>query len=285
MKTIALRAPPYLGDETVFTGVVRDLHLANPNLKLVVTTPNPGLWVGNPHVAEVIRGRGDGPFPWWRDYLQRDVHYLEAYLRQTCARFGLEAEVTAIRGDVYPEPGYALPFALPERYWLIVPGCKSDVPVKGWGTSNYQAVVDALRGRVEFVSLGLRREWIPELKGVTDLVGRTSVRDLVHLVQRCAGVLCPITSLMHLAAAAPGRPRCVVIAGGRENPVFFSYEGHTVLHAVGGRCALAPCGHSRLGRAAGGCPHRMTDGQSTIARCMAEVSRERVVEAIVGNGS
>ena len=60
------------------------------------------------------------------------------------------------------------------------------------------------------------------LEGVIDLRGKTSVRQLVRLVHHAQGVLCPVTGLMHLAAAVPtrgdrppNRP-CVVIAGGRE---------------------------------------------------------------------
>ena len=86
----------------------------------------------------------------------------------------------------------------------------------------------------------------PKLKNVIDLVGKTDLRQLVRLMWHADGVICPVTMLMHLAAAVetkPGRPKnrpCVVIAGGREPSHWEAYPHHQYLHTNG---ALPCCDH------------------------------------------
>ena len=76
-----------------------------------------------------------------------------------------------------------------------------------------------------------------------DLRGKTDLRQLVRLVYHAQGILCPVTLLMHLAAAVdvkPGMPKnraCVVIAGGREPAQWEAYPHHQYIHTNGAlRC-------------------------------------------------
>ena len=68
----------------------------------------------------------------------------------------------------------------------------------------------------------------------------------MRLVHHAQGVLCPVTLLMHLAAAVPvraGMPKnrpCVVIAGGREPAQWEAYPHHQFIHTNG---ALRCCDH------------------------------------------
>ncbi|MGH7967357.1 MAG: glycosyltransferase family 9 protein, partial [Limisphaerales bacterium] len=107
-------------------------------------------------------------------------------------------------------------------FWIIDAGGKYDATVKWWARERYQAVVDHFRGRILFVQIGACGHHHPKLEGVIDLRGRTNFRELIRLVYHADGVLCPITALMHLAAAVERKgvqrdPRpCVVVAGGRE---------------------------------------------------------------------
>ena len=77
-------------------------------------------------------------------------------------------------------------------------------------------------------------------------------RDFVVLMYHAAGVLCPVTFAMHLAAAVGPRPRrprrpCVVVAGAREPAHWEQYPGHQFLHTLGSLpcCANDPCWRSR----------------------------------------
>src|SRR5207244_10704494 len=93
----------------------------------------------------------------------------------------------------------------------------------------------------------------PPLRDVIDLRGRTDLRQLVRLVHHAQGVLCPVTLLMHLAAAVEvpaGMPKnrpCVVVAGGREPPHWEAYPHHQFIHTVGALwcCDNGGCWKSR----------------------------------------
>jgi hypothetical protein len=91
----------------------------------------------------------------------------------------------------------------------------------------------------------------PKLEGVIDLRGKTDLRQLVRLVYHAQGVLCPVTCLMHLAAAVavkdgkPAERPCVVVAGGREPPHWEAYPSHQFLHTVG----MLPCDNGGCWRA------------------------------------
>lgn len=220
------------------------------------------------------------------------VHFLEQYVRNLRKALGLKGEykISKFAGEVpvSPEEAAIRPLGLNTRYWVVAAGCKTGVPVKGWSTKNYQEVIDALRGRVLFVQVGSKSEWHPPLKGVVDAVGKTSVRQLIHLIHHAEGVLCPITSIMHLAAAVPvasgsgfQRRPCVVIAGGREAPHFINYPMHRVLNTVGllDCCAEGGCGKSRFGQGQCLYPEGIGGGQ-VIPRCMQMIKPADVVAAI-----
>jgi ADP-heptose:LPS heptosyltransferase len=207
---------------------------------------------------------------------------------------------TAFRGDIHVSEvekgwysqvheivGEALPF------WIVVAGGKNDYTAKWWDPARYQRVVDHFAGHVLFVQVGERGHPHPPLRGVIDLRARTDLRQLVRLVHHAQGVLCPVTLLMHLAAAVecrPGMPRnrpCVVVAGGREPPQWEAYPQHQFLHRAG---ALRCCDH-------GGCwrsravplgdgdekdapEHCCVDVVGTLPRCLDLISAEDVIRAV-----
>jgi hypothetical protein len=299
MKHVLLQSPSFLGDEVVFTGAVRELqHETGWNLS--IKTGAPDLWIKHPAVhktnpecvpddTRVIIQHHCPPF---RGMSQVPVHFLEQYVRNLRVALGLKGEhrISKFAGEVPVSTSEAEkpPFGLNPRYWVVAAGCKTGVPVKGWGVKNYQDVVDMFRGRILFVQVGSKAEWHPPLHGVVDLVGKTSLRELIHLIHHAEGVLCPITSLMHLAAAVPVakdsrfslRP-CVVIGGGREAPHFIQYPAHRVLNTVGllSCCATGGCGKSRFGQ--GQCQYPEGIGEGVlIPRCMDMIKPVDVVAAI-----
>jgi hypothetical protein len=128
---------------------------------------------------------------------------------------------------------------------------------------------------------------------VLDLRGETSLRDLIRLVYHAQGVLCPVTLLMHLAAAVetkPGRPRarpCVVVAGGREPASWEAYPDHRFLHTIGKLpcCAKGGCWRARSvplgdGDSKDEPKHLCVDTINNLPRCMDMISPKHVVEAM-----
>jgi hypothetical protein len=178
-------------------------------------------------------------------------------------------------------------------FWLICAGGKHDCTIKWWEAGRYQEVVDHFKGRIQFVQVGHASHYHPKLHGVIDLRGRTSLRELILLVHHAEGVLCGVTSLMHLAAAVPVRRGrhplrpCVVAAGGRESPHWEAYPGHQFIHTVG---ALPCCAH-------GGCwkdrtlplgddderdgpEHLCLDVRAGLPRCMDLITSAEVIRRI-----
>lgn len=143
-----------------------------------------------------------------------------------------------------------------ERFWIIVSGGKRDFTNKIWDVERWQAVVNNFRESDQpllFVQVGEKGHDHPALDGVLDLRGKTDLRQLVRLMYHADGVICGVTSLMHLAAAVPwkhgnGLRPCVVVAGGREPVQWEAYPGHQFLHTIGQLpcCATGGCWKSRV---------------------------------------
>ncbi|MCC6235052.1 MAG: ADP-heptose--LPS heptosyltransferase [Verrucomicrobiales bacterium] len=296
------------GDITVLTATVRDLHRLYPGRYVTdVRTSCPDLWLHNPWIQplstqdpEVLRISCHYPLihranlePW---------HFLHGFMQDLGTKLGLELSPTEFRGDLHlsPEershnPLLPSPAASGRRRWIIAAGGKYDFTIKWWHRRRWQAVVDALIDEIEFIQVGETGHYHPLLNHVVDLRGKTSLRDLVVLIHHADGVLCPVTSLMHLAAAVPrpaDRPAplpCVVVAGGRETAHWEAYPTHRFLHTIGllPCCATGGCWKVRSvalgdGHANDDASNRCVDFDAAagLPRCMASITPETVIAAI-----
>lgn len=249
----------------MLTAAVRDLHSCFPGAFVTdVRTPCPALWENNPHVSPIADDDGsaehiDCHYPLIHSSNQLPHHFVQGFTSYLSDKLGVRINTTAFKGDIHLAPrekswmsqvreivGEDLPF------WVIVAGGKRDFTIKWWAAERFQAVVDHFRGRILFVQVGEAKHHHPPLRGVIDLVGATSLRQLVRLIYNSQGVLCPVTLHMHLAAALDvkgGRPKnrpCVVVAGGREPPHWEAYPHHQFIHTIG---ALMCCDNGGCWRA------------------------------------
>jgi hypothetical protein len=290
----------------MLTAAVRDLHRACPGRFLTdVRTPCPALWEHNPYLTPI---RDDDPeavrlecrYPLIHQSNQRPYHFIHGFIRDLNEKLGLAIAPTEFRGDIHLSPLEKSWMSQvqeitgePTPFWIVVAGGKRDFTAKWWAADRYQAVVDHFRGRVPFVQVGEKSHPHPPLRGVIDLRGKTDLRQLVRLVYHAAGVLCPVTLHMHLAAAVetpPGRPRnraCVVVAGGREAPHWEAYPHHQYLHAVGALrcCDGGGCWRSRAVPLGDGDekdrpPHLCVDVVGGLPHCMDLITVEDVTRAI-----
>jgi ADP-heptose:LPS heptosyltransferase len=294
------------GDIVMLTAAVRDLHRAYPEqFETDVRTPCPALWENNPYLTsldehdpevEIIKCE----YPLIRRSNQEPNHFLHGFPAFLSDRLGLRITVTEFKGDVHISQQEKNWFSRVEEikgrntpFWLVSAGGKRDYTIKWWDPARYQQVIDHFRGRIEFVQVGDLNHHHPPLDGVIDLRGQTDLRQLVRLVYHAQGVICPVSLLMHLAAAvevkspvAQSRP-CVVIAGGREPPQWEAYPHHQFIHTVG---ALKCCGR-------GGCWKSRTmplgDGDEkdrpenlcvdvigNLPRCMDMITAEEVIRRV-----
>lgn len=263
-EKLILRCWYSLGDITLLTAAVRELHTAYPGRFLTdLRTPFDDLWLHNPYITPVREDEGrvvecdyalleqSNTGPW---------HCIHSFSKNLADQLRVQIHPRLFKGDIHLhsiEKAWASQVAeiagANVPYWIISAGGKRDITIKWWATERWQSVVDHFKGRILFAQIGAKGDHHPALRGVIDLRGKTTVRQLVRLVYHSVGVLCPVTGVMHLAAAVPvreGRPQnraCVVIAGGREPSHWEAYPHHQFLHTVGALpcCDNGGCWKSR----------------------------------------
>lgn len=254
------------GDALAMTAAIYSLHKAHPGkYHTWVESYWPDVFAHNPDVAgHFIPAGGASPmqsrvemhYPAIHQSNDRAIHFMQGWCEFLGSALGIDVPLMTNHPFLY----FKEPTPPVENFWLICSGGKRDFTTKLWGQSNYQKVVDMLKGQVEFVQVGGARPVVPwradtagsqedihqKLDGVVDMVGKTSLRELFDLARRARGILCGVSLLMHVAAALE-KP-AVVVAGGREPVPWNSYPKQQYLHTVG----ALPC-HDTRGRAGGAC--------------------------------
>ena len=294
------------GDVVMLTAAVRDLHRGYPRQFLTdVRTSCPELWENNPYLTPLKKSDPEVEvlechYPLIHQSNHAPFHFLHGFIEYLNDHLGLRIRPTLFKGDIHlSQAEKALPSQVHEivgadvPYWIVVAGGKYDFTIKWWHFRRYQAVVDHFQGKILFVQVGEKGGYHPPLDGVIDLRGKTTLRELVRLVYHAHGVLCPVTLLMHLAAAVEtkpgprGRRSCVVVAGGREPPHWEAYPHHQFIHTVGALpcCADGGCWRSRTVSLGDGDEkdkpkHLCLDVVKGLPRCMHLITPEEVIHRI-----
>ena len=297
------------GDIVMLSAAVRDLHAAHPGrFQTDVRTSADAIWENNPYLTRLNEHDSqvvtiDMHYPLIHQSNQRPYHFIHGYTQYLEQQLNVQIPVTQFRGDIHLTEAEKLTpplpkgIELPDRYWIIVAGGKYDFTAKWWNPESFQAVVDHFHDRIVFVQCGEEGHWHPRLKGVVDLVGKTSLREFICLMYHAEGVVCPVTLAMHLAAAVEskssgrfGRP-CVVIAGGREPAHWEAYPNHQFISTTGtleccqaggcwkSRCQLVGDGDSKDRRELCEAPVQITD-ELRIPQCMNMITPEEVIRRI-----
>jgi hypothetical protein len=296
------RAP---GDTVVLTGLLRDLQAARPGeYRVWADVDQPALLRHNPHVHAAGRWKGRA---WPAGTLQvhaeygrgivqqkyEPVHFLAWFHRDFGAKTGVAVPVTRPVPDLHLA-GAELEPPVAGRYWVFVAGGKSDATVKIWSRSEWQHAADLVRGLgLGVVQVGARGRGhihLP-LDGTLDLVGRTSLRDVLRLIRHADGVVCGVTFAMH-AAAALGREAWWWEAYVNQNKGFGPASGavpvpHKYLHTIG----LLPCGHGKHGCWRNSvvppdgkgliCHYPAAAGGQAVPLCMTLITGNHVAEAVM----
>jgi len=306
MRKLILKCGLSPGDLVMLTAAVRDLHRCYPGQFLIdVRTCCPDVWENNPYIAaisdhETDVERIDCSYPLINRCDTTPYHCLHGFVEFLNDRLGLSIKPTEFKGDIHLSAQEKAWFSQVHEvtrqdipFWIIAAGGKYDITIKWWDTVRYQRVVDHFRGKIQFVQVGDLGHHHPRLDGVIDLRGRTSLRELIRLVYHAQGVLCSVTSLMHLAAAVETkgerltRRPCVVIAGGREPAHWEAYPGHQFIHTNGALtcCARGGCWKDRTvplrdGDKRDGLLNLCVDVVEGLPRCMNLITPADVIRRI-----
>ncbi|MEO1448277.1 MAG: glycosyltransferase family 9 protein, partial [Bacteroidota bacterium] len=266
-RKIILRNFQSPGDIVMLTAAVRDLHRAYPGAFITdVRTSCPAIWEHNPWITPLDDSDPevqilDCTYPLIHSSNKLPYHFIHAFMQMIGEALGASFSPTEFRGDIHisrEEQGWMSQIQEitgdDQPFWLIVSGGKYDFTAKWWDPVRLQQVVDHFAGKIRFVQVGEGSHNHPPISGVIDLRGKTDLRQLIRLVYHATGVICPVTLLMHLAAAVPTRAdrfitrACVVIAGGREPVHWEAYPGHQFIHTIGALpcCATGGCWKSRV---------------------------------------
>jgi ADP-heptose:LPS heptosyltransferase len=282
------------GDIVCLSAVVRDLKLSFPTLRIGVNTTNMELWQNNPHILHErwnIYTRGVAHCEICYDRATKPGSHLIEYLRQTVEHnTGLIMERGPNHGELFLTPEEInAPRKVEQPYWVVIGGGKKQISVKWY--PYYQEIVDQLRGKIHFVQCGGGgNDFHEPLNGVTNLVGRSTIREFLQLIYHAEGVLSPITFAMH-ANAALDKPkkRGVVICGGAEDVSLTHYPHNTYLGNVGSLdcCKAVACWRTKVHDDVNipvledkRCLQRIQIRQTPFAKCMTMIPPDQVCAAI-----
>lgn len=309
-KKLLLRMDQAPGDAVAMTAAIYSLHKAHPGKYITaVESYWPDVFAHNPDVLfhrlpESKSATGFEPiqmhYPAIHQSNERGIHFMQGWCEFLGTALNIQVPLLTNRPRLYfqePQPPV-------EDFWLVCSGGKKDFTNKLWGQERYQAVIDRLRGKVNFVQvggakpivpwnvscMGSQQDSHPLLRGVYDMTNVLSLRGLFDLARKSRGILCGVSLLMHVAAALE-KP-AVVIAGGREPVAWNAYPMQQYVHTVG----ALPC-KTAQGQSGGACwrarVEPLGDGasfldQNTCERpvngvpeCMRIISSESVAELVL----
>lgn len=208
MERIIINNNLALGDNVAMTGAIRDLCRTYPGrYDIGIKTHFPEVYKSNPYITNPTTGKlintsysGD-----IKSSNNKSIHMVEAYRRSIEGYLGITMERGEDKGELYfSEKEKGFPSIINNRYWIIDCGGKTDATTKWWSQEKAQEVVDYFSDKeITFVQVGDKSHYHPKLDRVIDMVGKTTIRDLFLLINYSSGVVCPLTSHMHIAAALP----------------------------------------------------------------------------------
>jgi len=263
-----------IGDVIMLTACVRDIKRWYPEINIMVDTSANVLFENNPYISKVFPIGEEVidiqmEYPLIHKVGDQDVHFLYGFIDFINKKLSLRVKLTEFKGDLHLTADEKKDNP-PEPYWVMLAGGKGDFTAKHWWKEAWQTVVD--KSKVHFVTIGGKEheQHHSKLTGVTDMVGKTSIREALKLIYHSSGVISPVTFAMHTAAIFD-KP-CVCIAGGREHWWWEKYPGHHHIHTMGALdcCKSGGCWKSH-------CSNKNDKGQQ---KCLALINPGQIAEII-----
>jgi ADP-heptose:LPS heptosyltransferase len=293
MRKIIFRHMVAPGDVLMMLLAVRELHNTYPNQFITdIVSPYPEITYNAPFLTKLIENGMKDPDAEIIDVdynyeLSRSSesgkHFSDGYITNINHKLGLSIKKKSMYPLVYltdEEKNIDVfkKYNLPEKFWLINAGIKSDIPLKSWRIDHWEKLIYKLKDEIFLVQVGSNKDIHPDFDNkVTSLVGKTeNLRDFIILTSKSQGSIGPISLHMHLMACF--KKSCIVIAGGRETPTWEMYPIHQVFHTVGmlDCCRYGGCRKSQRQH----CYYMV--GKQKYPLCMSMITVNQVYKSILG---
>ena len=295
-KHIILSAPRHLGDYTALTNTLFNLHSAFPEHTYSVDLRGCGsfgdLFLNNPFLTQkqdnnswgillhYESGRVDeskGTHGCYTKGFHKMAERSMSVLYQDTIRFPM-VKITA---DFYIDPTEYEQYDIPYKdYCLLNANAQVCADTKGY--PYWQEVVD-LCPDIQFLQMGGDWKDIPEppLKGVVDLRGKTTVRQLILLASKAKYILSGPSGIVHIGSAFPDVKK-VVLTGARDPATFYTYPNTVPVYTRCGSFGYKTgCISMHFGQSgAWTCNKYCTEGPRTYANCMCSIAPEQIVESM-----
>lgn len=201
-----------------------DLFLENADIDAVI----PPL-IAHSRFVRAAAGRAV-PLDYSRYIAERDIdaptdrHILAAI----CQRAGITGEVGLRPRLTLRDDERAAGLRFPEQICIQSSGrgAAAFMQNKEWFIERFQAVVDALKSRFQFIQIGSAES--PRIGNTLDLRGKTSLRETAALLSQARLFIGQVGFLMHLARAV--ECRAAIVFGGRETPALTGYIANENLY-------------------------------------------------------
>ena len=229
-----------LGDEVLLTGIIKEIKTFYPHFNVYVISYYPDLWKYNPYITHLTPSDLQLEKHSILQEFYPKEHTLISFIRKVVER-SINAPIPCIlsRGEIYldKDEKKKKPFSSLVNYQQPVFILNIEGVLlwrtKWWIPEYAQKVIDHFKNKIQFVQIGSSRFYHTHLNNCVNLIGKTTIRDIIKLLYHSNGVLCNLGGIMHLHAALSLNTPCIVIAGGRETPKYIAYPEHVFLHTIG----------------------------------------------------
>lgn len=234
MRKITLSSGLPLGDIVVLTAAIHSLHRQFPNQYETATkTQHQDVFKHNPNVVKHTKEHEIIKVNYPSIHKCNDISnmFLNGYVDDLATSLDIPLKLQTNRPHLYLTDEEKAKCEDKKPYWIVLCGGKTDFTAKHLPRAYLQEVVNYFIGRVQFVQPCRQDDINYTLENVDRLLNLNR-RELFSLVYNCEGVIGPITSYQHVAAAF-NKPY-IAVAGGREPTTWISnYPKQQTLHTIG----------------------------------------------------
>ena len=241
------------GDICMLTSAVRDLKKSHPEVNINVQTTCQELWNNNPYLdLNVTKQNANicfkAEYPLIHESTRGAYHFIHGFRKHLENMLKMQIKQGDFCVDIHLTQKqknceeWLKQNGIEGQYWLINAGCKTDYTNKMWEFDRFQQVVDKTKDKITWVQIGNDKHLHKRLNNVVDMINKTNHREFIQLMYKSSGVLTANSYAMHLSTIPMSKDKdrkrpCIVIAGGRQPSVWYSYTGHQDLNT----CGMLPC--------------------------------------------